>query len=168
MLFRSLKTAGRLLELSGEIPFDKAVCIEKIEEIGKETGVELGEQQKKAVLSAAGNGLMILTGGPGTGKTTAIKTMIHYFESQGKKVSLAAPTGRAAKRMAEATGKMASTIHRLLEVSGNPEDEAMNFGRNADNPLESDVFIVDEMSMVDLFIMYALLMALPSEARLVS
>ena len=162
-----LKTAGRLLELSGEIPFDKAVCIEKIEEIGKETGVELGEQQKKAVLSAAGNGLMILTGGPGTGKTTAIKTMIHYFESQGKKVSLAAPTGRAAKRMAEATGKMASTIHRLLEVSGNPEDEAMNFGRNADNPLESDVFIVDEMSMVDLFIMYALLMALPSEARLV-
>ena len=112
---------------------------------------------------------MILTGGPGTGKTTTINTMIQFFESEGMSILLAAPTGRAAKRMTEATGYEAQTIHRLLEVSGNPEEEGNvnGFLRNRDNPLETDVLIIDEMSMVDLTLMHALLTAVVPGTRLI-
>lgn len=119
-------------------------------------------------MEAARRGIMVLTGGPGTGKTTTINAMIHFFESEGMDIYLAAPTGRAAKRMTEATGYEAQTIHRLLEVSGNPEDENIGgFQRNAENPLEADVVIIDEMSMVDLPLMYALLGAIMPGTRLI-
>ena len=119
--------------------------------------------------------IIIVKGGPGTGKTTTINAMIHFFEEEGADILLAAPTGRAAKRMTEATGCEAQTIHRLLEVSGNPEDDdkrdnvgfGNGFGRNAENPLESDVIIIDEMSMVDLPLMKALLDAIMPGTRLI-
>ena len=140
----------------------------RIHAIEENTGLYLDEIQKKAVMEAANHGIMILTGGPGTGKTTTINAMIHFFESEGMDIFLAAPTGRAAKRMTEATGYEAQTIHRLLEVTGNPEDENIGgFQRNAENPLEADVIIIDEMSMVDLPLMYALLGAIVPGTRLI-
>ena len=131
--------------------------------------MQLDEMQQKAVMEAARNGIMVLTGGPGTGKTTTINAMIHFFESEGMEIALAAPTGRAAKRMTETTGYEAQTIHRLLEVNGNPEEEdtPSGFGRNAENPLETDAIIIDEMSMVDLPLMYALLGAIVPGTRLI-
>lgn len=115
------------------------------------------------------NGLLILTGGPGTGKTTTINAMLRYFEAEGLEIFLAAPTGRAAKRMTEATGCEARTIHRLLELSGGPENLSgrAEFARNEDNPLEADVIIIDEMSMVDTHLMQALLKAIIPGTRLV-
>ena len=118
---------------------------------------------------------MILTGGPGTGKTTTINTIIHYFAAEGMDILLAAPTGRAAKRMTEATGYEARTIHRLLELSGLPDENGSGsislsrarFERNADNPLEADVVIVDEMSMVDIQLFQSLLKAISPGTRLV-
>src|SRR5699024_3740838 len=126
-------------------------------------------KQKAAVAAAVRNGLMILTGGPGTGKTTTINTMIRYFEAEDMEIALAAPTGRAAKRMTEATGYEASTIHRLLELSGVVEEasEDVRFERNADHPLEADVIIIDEMSMVDIYLMHALLSAVVPGTRLI-
>lgn len=125
--------------------------------------------QKTAVVEAVYSGLMILTGGPGTGKTTTINAMIHYFEAEGLDIFLAAPTGRAAKRMTEATGCEACTIHRLLELTGNVDDSSANvhFERNADNPLDADVIIIDEMSMVDIHLMHALLSAIVPGTRLI-
>ena len=125
--------------------------------------------QHRAVIEAIKHGLLILTGGPGTGKTTTINTMIQFFESEGMDILLAAPTGRAAKRMTEATGYEAQTIHRLLEVSGNPEEEGNinGFLKNRENPLEADVIIIDEMSMVDLSLMHALLSAVVVGTRLI-
>ena len=110
----------------------------------------LDELQRKAVLESVRNSILILTGGPGTGKTTTINTIIRYFEGEGLDLYLAAPTGRAAKRMTEATGYEARTIHRMLELSGAmPESgKKASFERNEDNPLEADVIIVDEMSML--------------------
>ena len=114
------------------------------------------------------NGLLIITGGPGTGKTTTINTIIKYFEAEEKEVVLAAPTGRAAKRMTETTGYEAKTIHRLLEMNGSPEEnEHAQFMRDEDNPLDADVVIVDEMSMVDITLMYALLKAVTIGTRLI-
>ena len=128
----------------------------------------LDELQRKAVLESVRNSILILTGGPGTGKTTTINTIIRYFEGEGLDLYLAAPTGRAAKRMTETTGCEAQTIHRLLEVNGNPEEEGPSgFTRNEENPLEADVIIIDEMSMVDLPLMYALLGAIVPGTRLV-
>ena len=128
----------------------------------------LEERQREAVKEAVRNGLLVLTGGPGTGKTTAIKAIISYFEGEGLSIELAAPTGRAAKRMKEATGREARTVHRLLELSGGlGEEAAARFERNEDNPLEGDVIIVDEMSMVDMNLMYALLKAIPVGVRLI-
>ena len=129
--------------------------------------IELDPLQHKAVIESIKHGLLILTGGPGTGKTTTINTMIQFFESEGLSILLAAPTGRAAKRMTEATGYEAQTIHRLLEVNGNPEEESTGgFLRNRENPLEADVIIIDEMSMVDLNLMHALLSAVVQGTRL--
>lgn len=127
----------------------------------------LDEKQLQAVLMAESCGVMILTGGPGTGKTTTINTMIGMFEREGLKIALAAPTGRAARRMTEATGHEARTIHRLLEVSGDPEEGAVSFGRNTEEPLEEDVVIIDEMSMVDLPLLSSLLKAIPVGTRLI-
>ena len=121
---------------------------------------ELDENQRLAVLTAITHGLTIVTGGPGTGKTTIINAMIRYFQKKGHTIALAAPTGRAAKRMSETTGHEAKTIHRLLEVSGAPDGAGMKFGRDELTPLDEDVVIVDEMSMVDIFLMNGLLKAL--------
>lgn len=126
---------------------------------------QLDEVQTGAVRTAAESGMMILTGGPGTGKTTTTNLIIQYFELTGKDVVLAAPTGRAAKRMKEATGKPASTIHRLLEVTGG--ENGMKFERNEDNPIDADVIIIDEVSMMDLALAKHLLRAIPSHAQLI-
>ena len=110
----------------------------RLHKIEDNTGMVLDEMQRRAVIEATKHGILIVTGGPGTGKTTTINAMLHYFESEGLDITLAAPTGRAAKRMTEATGYEAQTIHRLLEVNGNPEDseKRAGFGRNEENPLK--------------------------------
>ena len=168
--FLELHTARMLHELHIRIPVREEKTEESIRSIEEEDGIELDPLQREAVRTAASEGLMILTGGPGTGKTTTINTMIRLFEREHRSIALAAPTGRAAKRMTEATGCEASTIHRLLEVSGAPEDDSGNgprFGRNADCPLEEDVIIIDEMSMVDIGLMHALLEAVVPGTRLI-
>lgn len=124
--------------------------------------------QRNAVMQAVSSGLLIVTGGPGTGKTTTINTIIRYFESEDMEIRLAAPTGRAAKRMTEATGCEAQTIHRMLELSGAPEDDKnVSFMRNEENPIDADVIIIDEMSMVDIFLMNSLLKAVTAGTRLI-
>ena len=128
-------------------------------------GGTLDEVQMGAVKTAATSNAMILTGGPGTGKTTTTNLIISYFELEGKTVLLAAPTGRAAKRMQEATGREARTIHRLLEVEGGPD--GVQFGRDEFNPLEGDVIIIDETSMMDLYLGRSLMRAVPSGAQLI-
>ena len=138
----------------------------RVRKIQKQTGMELDEQQLEAVKEAVRNGLLIITGGPGTGKTTTINTIIRYFEMEGMDIFLAAPTGRAAKRMSETTGYEARTIHRMLELNGGMEGSA-GFERNEMNPLETDVIIIDEMSMVDITLMNALLKAIPAGTRLI-
>ena len=155
------------LNITGEI--DDQVILKKIAAIEKQTEMYLDEMQKKAVIEAVRCGLLIITGGPGTGKTTTINTLISYFESEGLQILLAAPTGRAAKRMTEATGVEAKTVHRLLEISGLSEESGAvgGFGRNAQNPLEADVIIIEEMSMVDAYLMHALLDAVTVGTRLI-
>ena len=139
-----------------------------IQEIQDKTGICLADKQKAAVTTALNEKIMIVTGGPGTGKTTVVKFILKCFEKQEKKVVLCAPTGRAAKRLTEASNQDAKTIHRLLEVGFSEDDEEMNYyNRDEQNPLESDVIIVDEMSMVDMFLMRALLRAIPKHARLI-
>jgi exodeoxyribonuclease V alpha subunit len=169
--YLELNTARMLSELNIDCPEDPALMERRIAAIERETETVLDEMQKKAVVEAANHGLFILTGGPGTGKTTTINAIIRYFEGEGAELRLAAPTGRAAKRMTEATGYEAQTIHRLLELNGVPEDEregqAVHFERNAQNPLEADVIIIDEMSMVDIFLMHSLLMAVTTGTRLI-
>ncbi len=169
--YLELNTARMLCELNVSCPEDEKSTEKRIVQIEKETGTVLDEMQKKAVREAASNGLFVLTGGPGTGKTTTINAIIRFFESEGAELRLAAPTGRAAKRMTEATGYEAQTIHRLLELSGMPEEEregqAVQFERNAQNPLEADVIIIDEMSMVDIFLMHSLLLAVTAGTRLI-
>ena len=169
--YLELNTARMLRELDIFCPEDEKIVERRIVQIEKETGTVLDEMQKKAVQEAAGHGLLILTGGPGTGKTTTINAIIRYFEGEGAEISLAAPTGRAAKRMTEATGYEAQTIHRLLELSGMPEDDRegqpIHFERNAENPLETDVIIIDEMSMVDIHLIHSLLMAVTAGTRLI-
>ena len=167
--YLELSTARMLHELNITCEEDREAIEKRIGKIEKKYQIELDEMQKTAVVEAAYSGLMILTGGPGTGKTTTINAMIHYFEAEGLDIFLAAPTGRAAKRMTEATGCEACTIHRLLELTGNVDDSSANvhFERNADNPLDADVIIIDEMSMVDIHLMHALLSAIVPGTRLV-
>ena len=145
-----------------------------IDEITEKNGIELDPLQRDAVLTAGHSGLLVITGGPGTGKTTTINTIIRMFADEGKTILLGAPTGRAAKRMSEATGWPASTIHRLLEYQGRPDEDGEDgdqvrghFERNENNPLECDVVIIDEMSMVDIFLMNALLKAIHRGTRLI-
>ena len=169
--YLELNTARMLEELNVLCPEDEKLMERRIVQIEKETGTVLEEMQKKAVKEAASHGLFILTGGPGTGKTTTINAIIRFFEGEGADLRLAAPTGRAAKRMTETTGVEAQTIHRLLELSGMPEDDregqAVHFERNAENPLETEVIIIDEMSMVDIHLMHSLLMAVTAGTRLI-
>ena len=152
---------------SEDRPLDKMLA--QIEEAEK---ITLEEKQKLAIKNAVNNGVAVITGGPGTGKTTTINAMIKMFEKLNLELLLAAPTGRAAKRITEATGYTAQTIHRLLELSGGGIDEegnrsAYTFVRNSNNPLEADVIIIDEMSMVDSSLFYSLLQAIMPGTRLV-
>lgn len=167
--YLELNTARMLHDLNISCEISKEAVLHRVEQIEKNTETSLDEMQREAVVKAAETGLMVLTGGPGTGKTTTINTMIAYFESEGLEVELAAPTGRAAKRMTEATGKEARTIHRLLEIAPGAEarEGKGTFGRNQENPLETDVVIIDEMSMVDIYLMHSLLLAIVPGTRLI-
>lgn len=151
------------------MPVGEKEVDDKIERIQIELDITLDDLQRESIRQSVNNGIFILSGGPGTGKTTTINAMIQYFLSEGMDIYLAAPTGRAAKRMTEATGYEAKTIHRLLELSGALSDEikAAKFERNEENPLEADVIIVDEMSMVDIFLFQALLKAIAVGTRLI-
>lgn len=161
----------RNLKLEAEVlPSQEAQLEKRLEKLAQNLKMELDELQIRAVMEAVRNGIFILSGGPGTGKTTTINMMIHYFESEGLDIFLAAPTGRAAKRMTEATGYEARTIHRMLELNSALSDEdtrKVSFERNEENPLEADVIIIDEMSMVDIQLFQALLKAVIPGTRLI-
>ncbi len=167
--YMELNAARMLHDLNVASAYPEDLIRKKIDRIEKEENIVLDEQQRQAVIEAARRGLLIVTGGPGTGKTTTITTMIRYFEEEEMSIALAAPTGRAAKRMTEATGREARTIHRLLEISGAPDDAGVpgTFERNEQNPLDADVIIIDEMSMVDIQLMTALLKAVVVGTRLI-
>lgn len=164
-----LAIAHRLFALKFEGMPDEKAFDKDLHSIEKEENITLESMQREAVRASAGSGIVVITGGPGTGKTTTINTIIRYFERKGMDIMLAAPTGRAAKRMTEATGHEAQTIHRMLELSGILSDEISNasFERNETNPLETDVVIIDEMSMVDIFLMNSLLKAIADGTRLI-
>ncbi|WP_456081017.1 SF1B family DNA helicase RecD2 [Mediterraneibacter sp.] len=166
--YMELNTAKMLNDLDIDCQMPEDMMEKRLRVVEEKEKIELDPLQHKAVIESIKHGLLILTGGPGTGKTTTINTMIRFFESEGMSILLAAPTGRAAKRMTEATGYEAQTIHRLLEVNGNPEEESTGgFLKNRENPLEADVIIIDEMSMVDLNLMHALLSAVVQGTRLI-
>lgn len=164
-----LAIAHRLFALKFEDMPDEKAFDKDLHSIEKEENITLESMQREAVRASAGSGIVVITGGPGTGKTTTINTIIRYFERKGMDIMLAAPTGRAAKRMTEATGHEAQTIHRMLELSGILSGEISNasFERNETNPLETDVVIIDEMSMVDIFLMNSLLKAIADGTRLI-
>ena len=167
--YMELSTAKMLHDLNVHHEIADAAIEKRLCAIEKNAELELDDMQRQAVIAAVRNGVLVLTGGPGTGKTTTINAMIHFFESEGADIFLAAPTGRAAKRMTEASGYEARTIHRMLELGYVPEgdDNHMHYGRNEENPLEADVIIIDEMSMVDLPLMNVLLRAISMGTRLI-
>lgn len=168
LYYMELNTARMLHDLNMQYEVADVTMEHRLLQIEKNAELELEEMQREAVKAAITNGVCILTGGPGTGKTTTINAMIHFFESEGLDIMLAAPTGRAAKRMSEATGCEAKTIHRMLELTYMEEnDNKAHFGRNDENPLEADVVIIDEMSMVDLQLMHVLLKAIAVGTRLI-
>lgn len=167
-----VKTAGYLYTLDEEYKVNYDAADKRIAAIEDENGMQLDVVQKDAVLAAVRHNVFILTGGPGTGKTTTTKAIIRYFEKEGLDIFLAAPTGRAAKRMSEATGYEARTIHRMLGVGGEAFDGVESskkpmFEFNEDNPLECDVVIIDEVSMVDIRLMYSLMKAIAQGTRLI-
>ena len=171
---RMLQELNVSMVFGGELlPSEEEKMLAEIEKLARRLGIELEELQQQAVLESIKHGIFILSGGPGTGKTTTINTMIRYFEAEGLDILLAAPTGRAAKRMTEATGYEARTIHRLLELNGAMLEEENRYGKNArfekneENPLEADVVIVDEMSMVDIHLFQSLLRAVTPGTRLI-
>lgn len=158
----------RLLELSQTcFNADLDDFEDKLGRLQQEEGIELAQMQREAIREAMTNGVLVITGGPGTGKTTIIKSIIKLLDGDGHKVTLAAPTGRAAKRMSEATGFESRTIHRLLEIGYVGDDKELMFQRNDSNPIEADVIIIDEMSMVDILLMNHLLKAVPPGSRLI-
>lgn len=174
MLFelqRAFRDADRMTQV------ERQRLLGKLQKLEETNHMELDELQRKAVVSAVENGIFILSGGPGTGKTTTINMIIRYFEDEGLDIFLAAPTGRAAKRMTEATGFEAKTIHRLLELNGGVPDDGMpsidragtavHFEKNELNPLEADAVIIDEMSMVDIYLFQSLLKAIAPGTRLI-
>ena len=185
--YLELNTARMLhdLYIRGDIPETEIQA--NLAKIQKKAQLHLEELQEKAVFAAVNSGLLVITGGPGTGKTTTINAIIQYFENEGMEILLAAPPGRAAKRMTETTGYEARTIHRMLELvpSGIPDSGSMpgnngssgkngvfssggmHFDRNEENPLDADVIIIDEMSMVDISLMHSLLRAVNVGTRLI-
>lgn len=167
--YAELAVAAMLCRLNLSLETSDAEIEMRLGRISRRSEITLDEHQTEAVAEAVKNGLLILTGGPGTGKTTTINAIIHCFEAEEMNIYLAAPTGRAAKRMTEATGCQAQTIHRMLELSGGPEslEGKAAFMRDEDNPLEADVIIIDEMSMVDVYLMQALLKAVVPGTRLI-
>ncbi|MDO4295931.1 MAG: ATP-dependent RecD-like DNA helicase [bacterium] len=169
--YMELNTAKMLHDLNLSGTASKDEMRKSLAAIQKEENITLDALQEEAVMEAMNHGLLIITGGPGTGKTTTITTMIRYFEQEDMEILLAAPTGRAAKRMTEATGYEARTIHRLLELNGLPDEKegsrGMRFERNEENPLEADAIIIDEVSMVDIHLMHALLKAINPGTRLI-
>lgn len=166
--YTEMNTAKRILDLNLSYEVLDTTLEQSMKMMEKSGSIIYDDLQKEAIKAAARNGVLIVTGGPGTGKTTTINAIIRYFEGEGLDIMLAAPTGRAAKRMAEATGCEAKTIHRLLELNGDLEGGSrFKFERNEQNPLETDVVIIDEMSMVDLNLMQALLMAIVPGTRLI-
>ena len=164
--YMEANTATMLKQLNANFNVPDIEIEERLRQIEKQTKMDLDEHQVEAVKEAVRNGLLVITGGPGTGTTTTINTIIRYFELEGMDIFLAAPTGRAAKRMSETTGFEARTIHRMLELNGGMEGNA-GFEKNEQNPLETDVIIIDEMSMVDISLMYALLKAIAAGTRLI-
>lgn len=164
--YMEANTATMLKQLNVRYDVPDIEIEQRIRNIEKLTEMELDEHQVTAVKEAVRNGLLVITGGPGTGKTTTINTIIKYFEMEGMDIFLAAPTGRAAKRMSETTGFEARTVHRMLELNGGVEGSA-GFERNEQNPLETDVIIIDEMSMVDITLMHSLLKAVVVGTRLI-
>lgn len=169
LYYMELNCARMLHDLNIDYGYTKDQLDMQIKSIEKSEQISLDEMQRMAVLESARNGLLIITGGPGTGKTTTINAIIKFFEEEGMDLLLAAPTGRAARRMKETTKHEAVTIHRLLELSGgvDEEEKSSHFERNELNPLETDVIIIDEMSMVDIHLIYALLKAITVGTRLI-
>lgn len=170
LYYMEMNCARMLLDLNLDFPVKEKDLEKKVKSIEREEKIELDEMQKTAVFQAVQNGVMVIMGGPGTGKTTTINTIVRIFEEEGMDILLAAPTGRAAKRMSETTGYEAQTIHRLLEMNGAADGDdrsGMHFERNELQPLEADVVIIDEMSMVDIYLMHALLKALVPGTRLI-
>jgi exodeoxyribonuclease V alpha subunit len=166
--YLELNSARMLLDLNRPGDESEEEIRQNLDKLKESGSLVLEEEQQRAVKSAAESNVLILTGGPGTGKTTTINEIIRYFRMERKSVLLAAPTGRAAKRMTETTGYEAQTIHRLLEISsGDEEDRDIRFERNETNPLEADVVIIDEMSMVDIFLMHSLLSAISVGSKLI-
>lgn len=173
--YMELAVARMLLDLDVKQKANREKTERYIKEIEESLSVELDPIQRDAIFAAAGNGVLILTGGPGTGKTTTINALIRFFENEGMDILLAAPTGRAAKRITETTGREASTIHRMLQMKGGVEEDESarkddrhgSFEKNETNPLEADVIIIDEMSMVDIALMHALLRAVSQGTRLI-
>ena len=171
--YMECNVARMLLDLNVEYDVTAEDIDRRLARVERGEGITLEPEQRQAIITSALRGLVVITGGPGTGKTTTINTMIHFFENERMDILLAAPTGRAAKRITETTGHEAQTIHRLLEISSGMIDgevrtgEVLRFERNEENPLEADVIIVDEMSMVDLPLMHSLLRAIVPGTRLV-
>lgn len=169
LFYLELNAAKMLCDLNIKYDLSLTEINHRLSTVEKQFQIELDEMQRTAVIEAARNGLLVITGGPGTGKTTTINAIIRFFEAEGMDLLLAAPTGRAAKRMTETTGYEARTIHRLLEISkmSGDIDNKLVFERNERNPLETDVIIIDEMSMVDIGLMHALLRAITVGTRLI-
>ncbi|WP_343210391.1 SF1B family DNA helicase RecD2 [Anaerolentibacter hominis] len=167
--YMELNVARMLLDLSIHYEVTDNQIERRLKQVEDAASLVLDEMQREAVREAVRNGLLVVTGGPGTGKTTLINTLIRFFEREGMDILLAAPTGRAAKRMSETTGCEAQTIHRLLELNGAvmEEESKLHFERNEENPLEADVIIVDEMSMVDIVLMHSMLRAVSVGTRLI-
>ena len=171
--YMECNVARMLLDCNVEFDVTAEEIDRRLARVEKGEGITLEDEQRQAIITSALRGLTVITGGPGTGKTTTINTMIHFFENERMDVLLAAPTGRAAKRMTETTGHDAQTIHRLLEISSGIAEgeqrtgEVLRFERNEENPLEADVIIIDEVSMVDLTLMHSLLRAVLPGTRLV-
>ena len=170
LYYMEMNCARMLLDLNTHYEVGEEQLLRRIESLESQENIVLDEMQRTAVMEGVKNGLLVITGGPGTGKTTTINTLIRLFESEGMDILLAAPTGRAAKRMSETTGYEAQTIHRLLELKASPEEKegsSLSFERNERNPLETDVVIIDEMSMVDIYLLHALLKAILVGTRLI-
>ncbi len=160
-------SAQRLLEFAADRHHAPSKLDAMVNKIAAASGLCYSAQQEQAIRCAADTGLLLITGGPGTGKTTILNGILSLFDQMGLKCMLAAPTGRAAKRLSEVTGAEASTIHRLLETDIDPTTGQMFFTRNESNPLKADAYIIDEMSMVDIQLLHSLLQAIPGGKRLI-